>query len=472
MLSLTEIQLLMPEIVLAAGAVIVMLMIALYRNHFISNFLTMITFLIAFLVLVNQPMVQGTVSNLFIIDPLGSFISGLILCAGFVITLYSFPYFHIQREVKEEYYILLILATLGSVFMTLSNHFISFVLSLELLSVSLFALIGYQRKEKTSIEAAIKYLMLAAVATAFMLFGFALIYTATGAMDLENLLKALRGGNMNLLVLTGLALSIVGFGFKMALVPFHFWTPDIYSAATSPVAAFVATISKGAAFVFLFRLFYSVGGLMHEGIWVAFAAIATASMFIGNWLGLRQQNLKRLLAYSSISHLGYLMVGFLSFSQLAASSSAFYLLIYFASILAAFGVITYMTNRKGELVMIEDYRGLFWTKPWLASFLTLIMLSLAGIPFTAGFMGKFYILTSGMSTGRIFLLVALVLSSTIGLFYYLRVVGVMLSRSTATIHDDYIGKHSWALKFLMLVLFILILWMGVYPDTFFRMMGI
>lgn len=470
MVTLNDLKIILPEIILAGGAVIVMLMIAVRRNHFISNLLALITLVVSFVFLVVQPNDQQLVTQLFIVDPLGRFLTGLILCAAFVITLYSFPYFHIQKEVKEEYYILLLLATLGSVCMTISNHFISFVLSLEVLSVSLFGLIGYLKQKDISIEAGIKYLVMAAVATSFVLFGFALIYTATGKMDLQGLGYALRDGTLDNLVLAGLALSIVGFGFKMALVPFHLWTPDIYSAAPAPVAAFVATISKGAAFVFLLRLFYNVGGLLHESIWIAFAVIATASMFIGNWLGLRQKNIKRLLAYSSISHLGYLMVAFLAFSLPGIRAASFYLVVYFASILAAFGMITYFSSQKGEKVMIEDYRGLFWTRPWLAAFFTLVMLSLAGIPFTAGFMGKFYILASGMDNGRLFLLIMLVVSSTIGLFYYLRVISTMLSRSD-TVIEDHIGQKSWILKILVAAFFILLLWLGIYPNTFFNMMG-
>lgn len=471
MVTLNDLHIILPEIILAGGAVVVMLMIALKRNNFISNVLSLITLAAAFIFLISQGTGEFLVSNLFISDALGRFLTGLILCGSFVITLYSFPYFRIQKVVKEELYILLLLATLGAVFMTISNHFISFTLSLELLSVSLFSMIGYMKEEKSSIEASIKYLIMAAVATSFVLFGFALIYNATGAMDLQALNEA-TGSGMNMMVLAGLALAIVGFGFKMALVPFHLWTPDIYSAAPSPVAAFVATVSKGAAFVFLLRLFYNTGGLAQPSIWIAFAVIATASMFIGNWLGMRQQNIKRLIAYSSISHLGYLMVGFLAFSEAGMRATAFYLVIYFASILAAFGMIIYLSSKKGEPVMVDDYRGLFWTKPWLAAFFTLVMLSLAGVPFTAGFMGKYFILSSGMEGGRqLFLLIVLVVSSTIGLFYYLRVVGVMLSRSTAHIEEHHIGYQSWVLKFLVGAFFILLLWLGIYPNAFLNMIG-
>ncbi|HPB53030.1 MAG TPA: NADH-quinone oxidoreductase subunit N [Saprospiraceae bacterium] len=470
MVTLNELKFLLPEVTLALGAVIVMLAIAAKRNHLLSNILTLAVFGVSFFFLATLPAEDLLVGKLFVIDPTSRFMTGLMLCSAFIITLYSFPYFKIQNETKEEYYILLILATLGSVCMTMSDHFVSFVISLEVLSVSLFGLIGYLKKSTISIEAAIKYLIMAAVATAFILFGFALIYSVTGKMDLMGLSESFSNGQIDNMAVTGLALVIVGFGFKMALTPFHLWTPDIYSAAPSPVAAFVATISKGAAFIFLMRLFYSTGGLEHFGVWITFVLVATASMFIGNWLGLRQQNLKRLLAYSSISHLGYLMVGFLAVSHAGIKASVFYLVIYFTSILAAFGMITYLTGKKGEPTMVEDYRGLFWTKPWLAAFFTLVMLSLAGIPLTAGFMGKFYLLTAGMAYGSLFLLIVLVVSTTIGLYYYLRVVAVMLSRSEAQV-GEHIGSDSFVLKAVFAVLFVLILWMGVYPNTFFSLLG-
>lgn len=473
MISLTELQILLPEIILAAGAVIVMLAIAIKRNYVVSHLLTLITFAISFCLLIKADAQGETVSNLFVIDAQGKFISGLIICTSFVISIFSFSYFReVEDEVREEFNILLILSTLGAVCMAISNHFISFVLSLEVLSVSLFGMIGYMRHKGVSIEAGIKYLILAAVATSFILFGFALIYSATGKMNLKELSTALTGAGMNPLILAGLALTMVGLGFKMALVPFHFWTPDIYAAAPAPAATFVATVSKGAAFVFLLRLFYSLGGLAHESIWIAFAVIATASMFIGNWLGLRQQNLKRLLAYSSISHLGYLMVAFLAFSEQGIRASSFYFLIYFISMLAAFGMIIYLSGKGKEMDQVKDYQGLFWRKPFAAAFFTVVMLSLAGVPLTAGFMGKFLVLSAGMGGKGIFLLIILVVSSTIGLFYYLRVVAAMLSKNeTADVAGVSSRRHGIVLQVVMAALFILLLWAGIYPSAFLNMLG-
>lgn len=462
MIKMSDIPYLLPVIILAASAIIVMLGIAVKRSHAFSYGFTLVGLVAAFISL-NGAGVHTLVTPLFIIDGVGSFMTGLILCASFVITLFSFPYFKIQDEVKEEYYILLLLATLGSVCMVISNHFISFVLSLEVLSVSLFALIGYLKHKPVSIEAGIKYLIMAAVATGFLLFGFALIYAGTGRMDLQGVGDMLRGREMNVLVLSGLAMSVVGFGFKMALTPFHLWTPDIYSAATTPVSTFVATVSKGAAFIFLLRLFYVTGGLQNKSIWIAFAVIATASMFLGNWLALRQNNVKRLLAYSSISHLGYLMVAFLSFSEQGMRAAIFYLVVYFVSMMAAFGTVNYLTHEKGEPLKLEDYKGMFWTRPWLAALFTVAMLSLAGIPLTAGFLGKFYILASGMGSGILFLLIVLIVSSTIGLFYYLRVVAALFSGEKQE-RKIVIGDGSYVMKIVMVVLFVLLIGLGVYPN--------
>ncbi|MCO6496643.1 MAG: NADH-quinone oxidoreductase subunit N [Chitinophagaceae bacterium] len=473
MISLAEFKTILPEVILSAGAVLVLIGIAVKRNFKFSYLLTLLTLLASLYFLTGLEGKGEIVSNLFVMDGQGKFVSGLIICSSLVISFFTYYYFKgVREETREEYFVLLLLATLGAAFMTISSHFISFVISLEVLSVSLFALIGYMRHKKVSIEAGIKYLILAAAATSFILFGFALIYTSTGKMNLHDLSGIVsKEGFADILSVAGLGMVIVGFGFKMALVPFHFWTPDIYAAAPTPGATFVATVSKGAAFVFLLRFFYSIGGLNHEGVWVAFAVIATASMFIGNWLGLRQQNLKRLFAYSSISHLGYLMVAFLAFSNRGIDASSFYLLIYFISMLAAFGMIIYLSGKGNELEMVDDYRGLFWRRPVAAAVFTVVMLSLAGVPLTAGFMGKFLVLSAGMGGKGLFLLFVLVISSTIGLFYYLRVIAAMLSRSDVPAVSQAEARPSVVLTAVMAALFILLLWAGIYPKVFIGMLS-
>lgn len=469
MIKTSDLCLLLPQIIVAVAAIIVMLSIAIKRSHLFSYNFTLLALALAFISIYFLP-VGSSVTSLFIIDGFGLFMAGLIICAVFVVTLMSYHYLKVQNIKSEEYYILLLLATLGSLTMVISNHFISFFLSLEVLSVPLFALIAYLKKKDFAVEAGIKYLILAAVSTSCLLLGIAFIYAETGHMDLIGINAAVNTSEGFLLV-AGLALVIVGIGFKMALVPFHLWTPDIYSGASAPVSAFIATVSKGAAFAFLIRLFYGIGGAKNGSIWLSFAVIAAASMLIGNWLALKQQNIKRLLAYSSISHLGYMMVAFLSMNQMGLHAAAFYLVVYFASMLAAFGIVIYLSGEKGEALYLEDYRSLFWRKPWLAGIFTVALFSLAGIPLTAGFLGKFYLLTAGASAGIWTMMIILVVSSTIGLFYYLRVVAIMYSGKNdvksekTSIPLIIIGQNSLPLKLILGILMILLLWFGIYPSS-------
>lgn len=467
MISLTGLNLILPQLIIALAAIIVMLSIAVKRCHRFANLFTLLSFAAAAISVLYIPRGSFGVTSLFVVDGFGKFFTVLIACAGFVITLMSYHYLNAREKRNEEYYILLLLSSLGALTMVISDHFVSFFLSLEVLSVSLYALIGYLKEEPAGIESGIKYLVLAAVSSSFLLFGIALIYMQTGHLDLAGIAAGLSPtGEFSGVFIAGLAMVIVGIGFKMALVPFHLWTPDIYAGASAPVSAFVATVSKGAVFAFLLRLFYSTGGLENKNVWTVFTIIAVASMLFGNWLALRQQNIKRLLAYSSIGHLGYLMVAFLAITDRGMQAATFYLVVYFTGMLAAFGTVIYMTNKKGEALYIDDYRGLFWKKPWLAAIFTTVMLSLAGIPLTAGFLGKLYLLTAGTEVGIWLLVIILVVSSGIGLFYYLRVVAVMFAgkNENEASSEPVIGKifpHGLVLT----LLFLLLLWFGVYPSS-------
>jgi NADH-quinone oxidoreductase subunit N len=463
MVKWEELLLLLPQIILGIAAIAVMLSIAVRRSHLFVHKCTLIAIIVSFGALFYMPSTASGVTSLFVVDGFSTFFTGLILASAFFITIISYPYLKGRDIRKEEYYILLLLATLGAITMVISNSFISFFLSLELLSVSLYALIAYLKKREVAIEAGIKYLILAAVSAAILLFGIALVYAATGQLELSGLAAALPvKDSMNTLFIAGMALIIAGIGFKLALVPFHLWTPDIYAGAPAPVSAFVATISKGSVFAFLLRLFRDVNGPDHSSVWIAFAVIAIASMLIGNWLALRQHNIKRLLAYSSIAHLGYLMVALLAASAAGLRAAAFYLVTYFISMLGAFGIVSYLSAKEEEIFNLEDYRGLFWQRPWLAALFTAVLLSLAGIPLSAGFIGKFYLLLSGVGSGLWLLVIVLVVSSTIGLFYYLRVIVAMFSRKQH-VHQTVAGGASISTGIALAVLFILLVWLGVFP---------
>src|SRR6185437_710275 len=343
---------------------------------------------------------------------------------------------------------------------------VSFFLGLEILSVALYALSAYLHTRRRSIEAGVKYLILAGSSSAFLLFGMALIYAQLGTMDLSRLEGLLVGAQNSPLVLAGLTFIVTGIGFKLGVVPFHLWTPDVYEGAPAPVTAFIATISKGAIFALLLRYFYTVGAQHFRAVFVLFAIIAIASMLIGNLMALLQNNVKRILAYSSIAHMGYLLVAFEASGGMASEAVAFYLVAYFITTVGAFGVVTILSDEERDADTLEDYAGLFWRRPVLASIFTLMMLSLAGIPVTAGFLAKFYVVTAGASAGIWALILILVVSSVIGLFYYLRIVATLYARRPeAAPHAE---LHSIAGSYVLVALTILLVWLGVYPAPLLK----
>ena len=267
-------------------------------------------------------------------------------------------------------------------------------------------------------------------------------------------------------LLPGTALLITGIGFKLGVVPFHLWTPDVYEGAPAPVTAFVATVSKGSVFALLIRYFDGSGWHRTPELYIVFAIISIASMLMGNLLALLQSNVKRILAYSSIAHLGYLLVAFLAGGVFAIQAVTFYFVAYFITTLGAFGVVSVLSDRAHEAERLEDYRGLFWRRPVLATVFTLMLLSLAGIPLTAGFLAKFYIIAAGASSSIWALIIILVVTSVIGLFYYLRIVVVVFSDlpseaekiQPAAIPLSLLGSYT------LVVLAVLLIWFGVYPS--------
>lgn len=255
---------------------------------------------------------------------------------------------------------------------------------------------------------------------------------------------------------------IVGIGFKLALVPFHMWTPDVYEGAPAPVAAFIATVSKGAVFAILLRYFTQTDFLKSDSLFLVFAFISFVSMIAGNILALFQNNIKRVLAYSSIAHMGYLLVAFLSGGAFSAQVVTFYLVTYFVTTFGVFGVITLLSDNERDADNIDDYRGMSSRRPFLAAVFTAMLFSLAGIPLTAGFIGKFYLVTAGASSGLWVLVVTLALSSVIGLFYYLRIIFSLYARPVPEQSSPMRGIPL-AGGMLLAVLLMLLLWIGVYP---------
>jgi NADH-quinone oxidoreductase subunit N len=307
---------------------------------------------------------------------------GLIIASAAAVAVLSYQYFENHDGHREELYLLLLLATLGCAVLVASIHFVSFLLGLEILSVSLYAMIAYFKDREQALEAGIKYLILASASAAFLLFGMALIYADVGAMEFSSIRELSLSGSGLALLLPGIVLTVTGIGFKLGVAPFHLWTPDVYQGAPAPVAAFVATTSKSAMVALLLRYFYLSGALQYRPVFLVFSIIAIASMFAGHLLAMQQRNVKRMLAYLSIAHFGYILVAFLAGGTLAIGAVSFYLVAYTVTILVAFGIVTVLSGSGRDADDLEDYRGLFWRRPVIASAFTAALLSLAGIPAT------------------------------------------------------------------------------------------
>jgi NADH-quinone oxidoreductase subunit N len=474
-MNIADLFALLPLIIIAATAVIILLVLAFYRDHRLTAGLTVTGFVLALVSLssVSSP-VSRAITPLLIMDGYAVFFLGMIIAAGIVVTLLAYGYLEKREGHHNEFYVLLLLATLGSTVLVTAGHFASFFLGLETLSVSLYALIAYERESERGVEAGVKYLILAAASSAFLLFGMALIYAELGTMEFSLIASLAASAEIHhAALLAGTGMLVIGIGFKLALVPFHLWTPDVYEGAPAPLTAYVATVSKGAVFGLLLRYFTQVNIQADGTLFLIFAIIAMASMFAGNLLALLQNNIKRLLAYSSISHLGYLLVAFLASGGMRITAVAFYLAAYFVTTLGAFGVVSVMSGKERDADRMDDYRGLSARRPWLAGIFTAMLLSLAGIPLTAGFIGKFYVVSAGIGSALWLLVIILVVNSAIGLFYYLRIVVAMYQspeeEKRAGKAPDAAPSLSLTDRVVLAVLMVLLVWLGVYPAPLIRM---
>jgi NADH-quinone oxidoreductase subunit N len=456
---------LLPLLLVAGTSVLVLLAIAVRRSHAVVFTITLAGLAAGFCSTFFTP--PNQVTQLLLMDRYAFFFMGLLIAASFFIALLSYGYLAARECNKEEFYVLLLVATLGAMVLAASIHFASLFLGIEILSISLYGLIAYLRDRPLPLEAGIKYLILAGSSSAFLAFGIALVYAGIGALDFATVaqrLSSTQSGSTLELVISGTVLILVGIGFKLALAPFHMWTPDVYEGAPAPVSAFVATVSKGGMLALLLRYFNLSGADRFPRLLLVLSIIAIASMLAGNLLALFSTNIKRILAYSSIAHMGYLIVAVEASSRLGMTAAAFYLVAYFIMILGAFGVVTVLSGGERDADQLDDYRGLFWRRPGLALVFTALLLSLAGIPLTAGFLAKFYLVAAGADAQAWLLILVLVVSSTIGLFYYLRVVEALfhqpVSESSAL---EPLPHRSPAVSVVLAVLTVFLIWFGVFP---------
>ena len=366
--------------------------------------------------------------GMVVLDGVTAFIGSVGLIATLLSVWTSLNYNRDRGIERGEYYALLLFSTSGILLMAQAANLIIVFLGLELLSIPLYVLAGFAHPQLDSEEAAIKYFLLGAFATGFLVYGIALIYGATGTTDLAGLAQVAASGRTGTLLLVGAGLVIVGLGFKVAAVPFHMWTPDVYEGAPTPVTGFMSVGAKAAGFAALLRVFlFGLAPIQLD--WMPVMAVISAlTMILGNVVALAQTNLKRMLAYSSIAHAGYMLMGIAAGDQAGLSAVMFYLLAYTFTNIGAFAVLAVMAQREGEDQTFHQYAGLMRKHPWLAVAMAIFMLSLTGIPPTGGFFGKYYLFMAAVNGHLVWLALVGVVTSVISAFFYLRVIVDMTMR--------------------------------------------
>ena len=459
-----------PEIIITLSAVITLLLAAFGRRESVGALTGAVALTGAGLAMIFTCYLwDGSASifnNLYTIDNFGTFFKGLALIVSLLVTLLSLRYAERENIIKGEYYSLLLFGVLGMMIMVSSTNFITIFIGLEVMSIAVYVLCGLLSGNPRSVEASLKYFLLGAFATAFLLYGMALIYATTGSLDIREIADYVASGNFKPtpMFMIGLAMLIVGFGFKTASVPFHMWTPDVYQGAPTSITAYMATGIKAAAFGAFLRVFYTAF-LPFLGEWSGILwLIAVATMTLGNITALVQDDVKRMLAYSSIAHAGYILIAFVIGDQFSSSSILFYVLVYTFMNIGAFTVVILLGQKDRENTGIESYAGLAGRHPLIALSMAIFLLSLAGMPPLAGFMGKFYILSAAIKAKYYWLAVIGVLNSVVAVYYYLRVIMAMYFREpSGELHrPDFSPAYSIVIVISVWALF----HMGLFPRDF------
>lgn len=460
----------LPEIMLTAWALLFLLIGGLTRRASTSKACGIMCFIGTLITIFYTLRLWGAnldiFNGLYTIDDYGTFFKLIFLIVLALVTLVSLRYADREEIGSGEYYALLMFGVLGMMVMTSSHHFISIFIGLEVMSLSIYVLCGLLKGNIRSVEASLKYFLLGAFATAFLLYGMAMIYGSTGIIDVVELKKfilAKQPFSATMFVI-GIGFLIVGFGFKIASVPFHMWTPDVYQGAPTSITAYMATGVKAAAFGALIRVFYTALIPFLPGWSEIVWFIAVITMCVGNITALAQRDIKRMLAYSSIAHAGYILIAFTTGDRELASSMLYYLMVYSFMNIGAFTAVI-MLGRKGEDNSdLDSYAGLGARHPFIALCMSIFLLSLAGIPPLAGFIGKFYVLSAAVKAQYYWLAVIGVLNSVVAAFYYLRVMMYMYFKEPAGDQGTIDKAPQYGL--VMLVCVWALLHMGIFPKTF------
>ncbi|MCK4080388.1 MULTISPECIES: NADH-quinone oxidoreductase subunit NuoN [Acinetobacter] len=476
-MSFSELMPLAPVMIVALTAIVVMILTAIKRNHNLIATATVVGLNLSVIYILMEMFgghfVPANVMGMFMVDPFTMLYQLLILIAALACSTLSHAYIETYKSNREELYILLLTSVAGAMLMVSSSHYASFFISLELMSIPVYGLLAYTHQRARSLESGVKYLVLSATASAMLLMGMAYIYAYTGSLSFYDSVQALMQAIQQPMVIIGLGLIIFAIAFKLSLAPFHKWTPDVYAGAPAPMATFLATAAKVATIGLFVRYILTSGAILIESLVTIITIIAVLSILVGNLLAVRQVNLKRILGYSSISHFGYLLIALVSMTYVSLGSVSVYVITYVLTTIGAFGAVALMSspyNNLDEAESLADYRGLFWRRPVLTATLTVMMLSLAGIPLTAGFIGKFLVVMAAVTTQHWFLAAMVIVGSGIGLYYYLRVMVVMYMTPPETPRID-ADKH-WGQKvggLMVLGAAVLVLFLGIYPDPMIKL---
>jgi NADH-quinone oxidoreductase subunit N len=466
-----------PEIIIAFFALFVLLLLS-FANTRAKNYygyISLFGIVTAIFVVFFKPSpfdfksVEYAFNGLWVVDNYSRFFKLIFLIGTGLTILISIKYIEVEGIPSGEYFALILFATLGMMIMASGTELMTLFLGLELMSISLYALAGYTRTRMISNEAALKYFLLGSFATGFLLYGMALLYGTTGTTNLHDILLYFAKTHLQSPIpVMGMALLVIGFGFKIAAVPFHMWAPDVYQGAPSPITAFMSAGPKAAGFAAFVRIFMDALPSLY-GEWVVLIwVMAVLTMTVGNIIALVQDNIKRMLAYSSIAHAGYVLVAFLSAGELGISSILYYMLAYTFMNIGAFAIITVLGGKGEEKVDIKDYAGLGYTHPLAAIAMSLFLFSLAGIPPTAGFMGKFYIFSAAIKQGYLGLAIIGVINSVISVYYYLRITVAMYMKEPVTSTESSIPSLIFSPACIIAILISAcgILRMGIFPSDY------
>lgn len=459
----------LPETILTIAGLLIMMMEAFRkeddrRPYVAVSLITLVIALGATMAAAGDP--GPAFSNMLSVDAFASFFRVLVIGVGILAVLGSSEYLSRERQLGGEYYALIIFSVIGQCVMVDANELIMIFVGLEISSIASYVLAGYLRDDTRNNESALKYFLLGSFATAFLLYGVAWIYGLTGSTNLSVIRQALMTNPVPSIALTGAAaaLMLVGFGFKISAVPFQVWAPDVYQGAPAPVSAFLSVGPKAAAFAVLLRVFL-VAFEPIAASWVpVVGACALLTMFVGNLAALQQNNIKRMLAYSSIAHAGYVLVAVTAHSGIGSSAAMFYLAAYAFTNLGAFAVVSHVARKGEKFVSIDDFAGLSQRHPGLAAMMTIFLLSLIGVPLTGGFFGKFYIFKAALDANLIWLTILGLLNSAIAAYYYLRILVVMYMNDPGESTKD-LQPAGYGLKTAIYLSALGTLILGIFPGV-------